>query len=91
MGVDSRSSGSGDDCVEVATCPTTVHVRDSKVEQGHQLALSPAAQNRLRRVRRERLTGLGPHDSAPRRESTPLRGTAGISGQRSGVRTAPAR
>ncbi|MFE6665301.1 DUF397 domain-containing protein [Streptomyces sp. NPDC057697] len=39
----SYSGGSGDDCVEVAACPTTVHVRDSKVEQGPQLALSPAA------------------------------------------------
>ncbi|MER6103202.1 DUF397 domain-containing protein [Streptomyces sp. NPDC001832] len=37
------SGGSGDDCVEVAACPTTVHVRDSKVEQGPQLDLSPAA------------------------------------------------
>jgi hypothetical protein len=35
------SSGSGD-CVEVATCPDTVHVRDSKDKQGPQLALSPA-------------------------------------------------
>lgn len=37
------SSGSGDDCLEVATCPDTVHVRDSKVEEGPQLTLSPAA------------------------------------------------
>jgi hypothetical protein len=37
------SSGSGDSCVEIATCPDTVHVRDSKVEEGPQLALSPAA------------------------------------------------
>ncbi|MFF3735699.1 DUF397 domain-containing protein [Streptomyces sp. NPDC002476] len=37
------SSGSGDSCVEVAACPTTVHVRDSKVEQGPQLALAPTA------------------------------------------------
>ncbi|MFB7917379.1 DUF397 domain-containing protein [Streptomyces sp. NPDC056061] len=37
------SGGDGDSCVEVAACPTTVHVRDSKVEQGPQLALSPAA------------------------------------------------
>ncbi|MEV4431272.1 DUF397 domain-containing protein [Streptomyces sp. NPDC049602] len=27
--------------VEVATCPTTVHVRDSKNPTGPQLALSP--------------------------------------------------
>ncbi|WP_406422807.1 DUF397 domain-containing protein [Streptomyces sp. NBC_00873] len=39
----SYSSGSGDDCVEVATCPDTVRVRDSKVEEGPQLTLSPAA------------------------------------------------
>ncbi|MGA5324100.1 DUF397 domain-containing protein [Streptomyces seoulensis] len=26
----SYSSGSGGQCVEVATCPTTIHVRDSK-------------------------------------------------------------
>jgi hypothetical protein len=39
----SYSSGSGDSCVEVATSPDTVHVRDSKVEEGPQLTLSPAA------------------------------------------------
>ncbi|MGW7199220.1 DUF397 domain-containing protein [Streptomyces chryseus] len=39
----SYSSGSGDDCVEVAACPGTVHVRDSKDKQGPRLALSPAA------------------------------------------------
>ncbi|GHF52765.1 MULTISPECIES: DUF397 domain-containing protein [Streptomyces] len=37
------SSGSGDDCVEVAACPSTVHVRDSKIEESPQLALAPAA------------------------------------------------
>ncbi|MFE9937959.1 DUF397 domain-containing protein [Streptomyces hirsutus] len=36
------SSGSGD-CVEVASCPDTVHVRDSKVRQGPQLAVSSGA------------------------------------------------
>ncbi|MBG0855527.1 DUF397 domain-containing protein [Streptomyces spinoverrucosus] len=36
------SSGSGD-CVEVATCPTTIHVRDSKHTPGPQLTLSPEA------------------------------------------------
>ncbi|GAA2449798.1 DUF397 domain-containing protein [Streptomyces sp. NPDC051041] len=36
------SSGSGD-CVEVALAPATVHVRDSKDEQGPRLALSPSA------------------------------------------------
>ncbi|MGC9537621.1 DUF397 domain-containing protein [Streptomyces sp. UG1] len=34
------SSGSGD-CVEVATCPHTIHVRDSKTPDEHQLAFSP--------------------------------------------------
>ncbi|AGK80905.1 Putative toxin-antitoxin system, toxin component [Streptomyces microflavus DSM 40593] len=38
----SYSSGSGDDCVEVAACPSTVHVRDSKIEESPQLALAPA-------------------------------------------------
>ncbi|MEW2300845.1 DUF397 domain-containing protein [Streptomyces sp. NPDC006655] len=37
------SSGSEGDCVEVATHPTTIHIRDSKNPQGPQLALSPAA------------------------------------------------
>ncbi|MFR9725419.1 DUF397 domain-containing protein [Streptomyces sp. MS19] len=36
------SSGDGD-CVEVASCPDTIHVRDTKDRQGAQLALSPAA------------------------------------------------
>ncbi|MEU8535246.1 DUF397 domain-containing protein [Streptomyces sp. BPPL-273] len=36
------SSGDGD-CVEVATHPSTVHVRDTKDRRGPQLALSPAA------------------------------------------------
>ncbi|MFI0736299.1 DUF397 domain-containing protein [Streptomyces sp. NPDC021225] len=39
----SYSGGDGDDCVEVATCPDTVHIRDSKDQQGPQLAVSPAA------------------------------------------------
>ncbi|WP_316782700.1 DUF397 domain-containing protein [Streptomyces sasae] len=37
----SYSGGSGDDCVEVATRPTTIHIRDSKNPQGPQLTLSP--------------------------------------------------
>ncbi|MET9092225.1 DUF397 domain-containing protein [Streptomyces cyaneofuscatus] len=37
----SHSSGSGDSCVEVAACPSTVHVRDSKIEESPQLALTP--------------------------------------------------
>ncbi|WP_446034835.1 DUF397 domain-containing protein [Streptomyces olivaceus] len=39
----SYSSGSEGDCVEVASCPGTVHVRDSKVRDGDQLAVSPAS------------------------------------------------
>jgi hypothetical protein len=35
------SSGSQGDCVEVATCPTAIHIRDSKYTSGPQLALSP--------------------------------------------------
>ncbi|MEW2624506.1 DUF397 domain-containing protein [Streptomyces sp. NPDC048106] len=36
------SSGSGD-CIEVATTPATIHIRDSKAKQGPQLALTPTA------------------------------------------------
>ncbi|EFL31862.1 conserved hypothetical protein [Streptomyces viridochromogenes DSM 40736] len=36
------SIGSGD-CVEVATSPDTIHIRDSKDKQGPQLCLSPTA------------------------------------------------
>ncbi|WP_405620167.1 DUF397 domain-containing protein [Streptomyces sp. NBC_00076] len=39
----SYSGSQGDDCVEVAACPHTVHVRDSKVRQGPHLALTSAA------------------------------------------------
>ncbi|CAM5253645.1 DUF397 domain-containing protein [Streptomyces sp. JUS-F4] len=39
----SYSSGSSGDCVEVAAYPSTVHVRDSKIEESPQLALAPAA------------------------------------------------
>ncbi|MET8676187.1 DUF397 domain-containing protein [Streptomyces sp. NPDC004647] len=34
----SHSSSEGGACVEVATCPGTVHVRDSKDRQGPQLS-----------------------------------------------------
>ncbi|MGW7454175.1 DUF397 domain-containing protein [Streptomyces sp. NPDC054787] len=36
-------SSEGDDCVEVATTPVTVHVRDSKVLQGPSITFSPEA------------------------------------------------
>ncbi|MEU1802602.1 DUF397 domain-containing protein [Streptomyces sp. NPDC019937] len=39
----SYSGGDGGECVEVATCSDTIHVRDSKDRQGPQLAFSPAA------------------------------------------------
>ncbi|MGW2296350.1 DUF397 domain-containing protein [Streptomyces violaceorubidus] len=37
------SSSEGDSCVEIATEPATVHVRDSKNLGGPQLAFAPAA------------------------------------------------
>ncbi|UIX31480.1 DUF397 domain-containing protein [Streptomyces sp. GQFP] len=38
------SSSEADDCVEIATAPGAVHVRDSKsVAQGLRLTLAPAA------------------------------------------------
>ena len=36
-------SGNGNDCIEVATSPGTVHVRDSKSTDGPRLAFGPAA------------------------------------------------
>ncbi|MFI1451207.1 DUF397 domain-containing protein [Streptomyces sp. SID1046] len=39
----SYSSDEGDACVEVATGPATIHVRDSKVQDGPILALAPAS------------------------------------------------
>ncbi|MFD8105256.1 DUF397 domain-containing protein [Streptomyces microflavus] len=36
-------SSNGSECVEVATAPSVVHVRDSKNPQGPRLALSAAA------------------------------------------------
>ncbi|MER7482285.1 DUF397 domain-containing protein [Streptomyces sp. NPDC126510] len=37
----SYSSGGDGDCVEIATSPEAVHIRDSKNEQGPRLTLSP--------------------------------------------------
>ena len=37
----SYSGSQGDNCIEVAECPGTVHVRDSKDKSGPQLAFSP--------------------------------------------------
>ncbi|MBY8889148.1 DUF397 domain-containing protein [Streptomyces sp. PTM05] len=39
----SYSSEEGGQCVEVAACPTLVHVRDSKDPQGPTLAFTPTA------------------------------------------------
>ncbi|QHA04426.1 DUF397 domain-containing protein [Streptomyces broussonetiae] len=39
----SCSSGSGDNCVEVAIRPATIRVRDSKAKEGPTPGLSPAA------------------------------------------------
>lgn len=39
----SYSSSSGGDCVEVASCPHSVHVRDSKVTDGPAFAVAPDA------------------------------------------------
>ncbi|MFJ9939498.1 DUF397 domain-containing protein [Streptomyces erythrochromogenes] len=39
----SYSGGDGDACLEVATGPDAVHVRDSKVQDGPVLALAPAS------------------------------------------------
>ncbi|MFE1258152.1 DUF397 domain-containing protein [Streptomyces fungicidicus] len=39
----SYSSDDGPSCVEVATTPAIVHVRDSKIPDGHHLALTPTA------------------------------------------------
>ncbi|GAA4043888.1 DUF397 domain-containing protein [Streptomyces shaanxiensis] len=40
----SYSSGSeGDSCVEVATTPATIHIRDSKHTNGPRLTLTPQA------------------------------------------------
>jgi hypothetical protein len=39
----SYSGGSGGDCVEVAACPGTVHVRDSKDAAGPALTFSADA------------------------------------------------
>ncbi|MFF0423144.1 DUF397 domain-containing protein [Streptomyces sp. NPDC004520] len=36
-------SSNGNDCVEVATVPGTVHVRDSKDAEGARLAFGPTA------------------------------------------------
>ncbi|MEU9084726.1 DUF397 domain-containing protein [Streptomyces sp. NPDC048357] len=39
----SYSGSEGDSCVEVATCTDAVHIRDSKVSAGPELAVTPAS------------------------------------------------
>ncbi|MEU6913623.1 DUF397 domain-containing protein [Streptomyces olindensis] len=39
----SYSSSASGDCLEVATTPDTIHIRDSKIRQGPELHLSPTA------------------------------------------------
>ncbi|MFJ4503015.1 DUF397 domain-containing protein [Streptomyces sp. NPDC088864] len=39
----SYSNNEGGACVEIATCPHTVHVRDSKVTDGPTFAVTPDA------------------------------------------------
>lgn len=41
----SYSTGDGGECIEVAVCPRTVHVRDSKDISRPSLAIQPAAWN----------------------------------------------
>ncbi|WP_078844286.1 DUF397 domain-containing protein [Streptomyces achromogenes] len=39
----STYSGDGSNCVEIATTPTTIHVRDSKAPIGTHLTVAPSA------------------------------------------------
>ncbi|MFF7233714.1 DUF397 domain-containing protein [Streptomyces sioyaensis] len=39
----SYSGSSGDDCIEIAPSPTTIHIRDSKDKAGPQLAVPAQA------------------------------------------------
>ncbi|MFE7442626.1 DUF397 domain-containing protein [Streptomyces chartreusis] len=39
----SSHSAEGSNCVEIATTPTTIHIRDSKNRTGPQITLGPAA------------------------------------------------
>ncbi|MFF4568751.1 DUF397 domain-containing protein [Streptomyces sp. NPDC001410] len=38
----STYSGDGSNCVEIATTPTTIHIRDSKHSTGPQLTVTPS-------------------------------------------------
>ncbi|WP_405890485.1 DUF397 domain-containing protein [Streptomyces sp. NBC_00133] len=39
----SHSGGEGGSCVEVATSPTTIRIRDSKITEGPRFAVAPEA------------------------------------------------
>ncbi|MEU6666162.1 DUF397 domain-containing protein [Streptomyces sp. NPDC046727] len=39
----STYSAEGSNCVEIATTPTTIHIRDSKIPAGTRLTLTPSA------------------------------------------------
>ncbi|MEV5143506.1 DUF397 domain-containing protein [Streptomyces sp. NPDC052727] len=39
----SYSDGGGGNCVEVASCPATIHIRDSKTPDGPHLSVNPDA------------------------------------------------
>ncbi|MGW5498406.1 DUF397 domain-containing protein [Streptomyces olivaceoviridis] len=43
----SYSGSQGGDCLEVATTPTTIHIRDSKTTPGPTLTLSPVTWTRF--------------------------------------------
>ncbi|MFI2783174.1 DUF397 domain-containing protein [Streptomyces sp. ALB3] len=57
----SHSNYEGEACVEVATCPDTVHVRDSKVTAGPTHAVAPAAWTAFPGGCGHGLTGRGRH------------------------------
>ncbi|MFE9368222.1 DUF397 domain-containing protein [Streptomyces sp. NPDC006711] len=39
------SSSDGNDCIEVATTPRTIHIRDSKTPEGSRLGVTPRTWN----------------------------------------------
>ncbi|MGA4982406.1 DUF397 domain-containing protein [Streptomyces cellulosae] len=63
------SSGDGNDCVEVAIAPGSVHVRDSKAPDGPRLTGTSAAWRRFvaQLVQRPEARTAGPTPPTPRR------------------------
>ena len=49
-----RRKDEGGNCVEVAACPGTVHIRDFKDKAGSQLAVAPGGADLLPRGRKTR-------------------------------------